>query len=198
MVGHSYPDLLYEWVLRHDGTEAEAESWRSRAQSVANRVYELTQWLNSLDSSGAESGEVDHSVPFVYHLGCHMRRLLRATTEAQSVMAPQGVELIEPEEADQCCGFGGTYSMAEPVVSTALADAKWKQVGCRAQESGAWGLVGTDMGCLLHLQGRASRQHNSFPVLYLSELLDLVDEGRLSPEVVNQYGGWQDGRNSSR
>ena len=198
MVIHSYPDLLYEWVLRHEGTEAEAQSWRVRAQSIADRVYELSQWLDKLDSSAPERAESSDRVPFVYHLGCHMRRLMHATTEATSLMGKTGVDLIEPEDADQCCGFGGTYSMAEPFVSTALADAKWDNIHARAQESEAWGLVGTDMGCLLHLQGRASRQRDSFPVLYLAELLDLVDEGQLTPDSVNQCGGWHNGRNSSR
>lgn len=192
MVVHSYPALVYDRVKHHGGSEAEAEAWKARAVTVGSRVYELSQWMARRGLSDPEGHE--EPTPMVYHLGCHMRRLLSATDEAHTVMASLGVRLDEPEDADQCCGFGGTYSMTEPHVSTALADAKWDQVHQKARETGSSALTGTDMGCLLHLQGRASRRHEDFPVLYLAEVMDLADTRSWTEDALPRHGRWPDAR----
>lgn len=187
MVVHTYPALIAADILREGADVAVAEAWKLRAEAVGRRVFELTQTLKDSEhpmSTVSESG----TVTMVYHLGCHMRRVLGATTEADIVMARAGVKLVEPEDEDQCCGFGGTYSLTEPRVSTALADAKWQHIYEAAERTGALGLMSADLGCLLHLQGRASRTGNIFPCRYLAEILDLQDEGRLTPDNIERRG----------
>ncbi len=173
MVVDTYPNLLYEDTLSRGGTSADAQQWKTRAETMARRICELSQWVCDHDSGINQRSEAD--VRVAYHLGCHMRRILKAGTEVQDMMVRRGVSLIEPENADQCCGFGGTYSMTEPAISAALADSKWEQV----HKTGCIALTGADMGCLLHLEGRASRLHDPSRVLYLAELLDMAETGQL-------------------
>lgn len=174
MVVHVYPELIKEDIMARGGDEEDATRWNTRAVAVGQRVLELSQWL--LQAESPSSSTRGDTPPLIYHLGCHMRRVLQATTEAQTVLARSGVAVHEPEDEDQCCGFGGTYSMTEPMVSTALADAKWQYIHAKAQEASAVGLTSADLGCLLHLEGRAVRQGNSFPCLYLAEVLDQRDQ----------------------
>lgn len=173
MVVDTYPNLLYEDTLRQGGTTAAAENWKARAARAAERVQEFSQWIDAHDTHTGETSEPPIRV--AYHLGCHMRRLLKADAEAPALMARHGVSLVEPEDADQCCGFGGTYSMTEPAVSTALADSKWETI----HKTAGVAVTGADMGCLLHLEGRASRRDDPSRVLYLAELLDLAETGQL-------------------
>ncbi len=182
MVIHTYPDLIKDDIIAQGGNAEDAAAWQQRAIRVGQRVFELSQWLLQSESPPSPETEdpAEDAPPLIYHLGCHMRRVLQATTEAQTVLARSGVPAQEPEDQDQCCGFGGTYSMTEPMVSTALADTKWKYIHEKADATSAIALTSADLGCLLHLQGRASRQGDPFPCLHLAEVVDLRDQGRLT------------------
>lgn len=167
MVRHLYPDLLA-------GTPDEPQ-----ARRVGERVVDLTQWLVGHPGNSVAAS----AMPVAVHTGCHMRRLLNARQAPLDVLSQAGARPAELADNDQCCGFGGTYAMAEPEVSTALADAKlarWRE----QRAEGAEALVGSDWGCLLHLAGRLSRQGEEAPVLHVAEWLDLADEGRLTPDAV--------------
>lgn len=192
---HEYPTLLSDEVLAEGGSPEEAKRWQARAQALVDRTWEWSQWLARQDGPLAGA---DPSLTAMHHIGCHMRRLLKATDEPEALLAHHGVTLVEPEDSDQCCGFGGTYSMTEPAVSTALADAKWQAVNQGAQEHQAAALTGSDLGCLLHLQGRLSRQGGTFPVLHLAELVDLAETGQLTREAIEREGRFTDDGTSTR
>lgn len=175
MVVHDYAQLVREDALAHGASEAESTAWEHRAQHTADRIWELTQWLiRQMDDSQSK----DKSTVMALHQGCHMRRVLKANTEPRAVLEHSGIDVMELEDADQCCGFGGTYSMTEWPVSTALADAK---IGAllKAQDAGATALTSADLGCLLHLEGRLSRLNKIFPVMHVAEVLD--SSGRTPP-----------------
>lgn len=198
MVVHEYPTLLYDEALAQGSSVDAANRWKQRAESLAARTFEWSQWLMS--QGGAESALAEHgeSLSVMHHMGCHMRRILHAASDPADRLEKAGVRLVEPNEADQCCGFGGTYSMTEPAVSTALADAKWDAVRRGAAAHDAPALTGADLGCLLHLQGRASRLGAPFPVLHLAELLDLAETGELTIEALQREGRFTDARATSR
>jgi L-lactate dehydrogenase complex protein LldE len=105
-----------------------------------------------------------------------MRRLLKANAEPEAALRQSGIQPMTVGDEDQCCGFGGTYSMTEWKVSTALADAKWDNIKKVVQEHAATCLTSADLGCLLHLEGRQSRLGETFPVLYLAEVIDQADQ----------------------
>lgn len=189
MVIHEYPSLIAEDVTFTGGSPEEAADWKKRAVQVGMRVLELSQWIMQ-QGTGEEPDDAKPVISsVVLHQGCHMRRLLKANQEPEAALRQSGLQPMTVEDDDQCCGFGGTYSMTEWKVSTALADAKWDNVKKVVQEHDAMCLTSADLGCLLHLDGRQSRLGETFPVLYLAEVIDQADQ---------RGKGGADGRNTSR
>ena len=87
-----------------------------------------------------------------YHDSCHMLRELGIRDEPRRALAAAGIAVAEMEGAERCCGFGGTFAVKLPEVSVAMADEKLDEV----IRSGAGRLVGCDVSCLMHLEGRAA------------------------------------------
>jgi L-lactate dehydrogenase complex protein LldE len=166
MVRDIYPELV--------GDDA-------RYPAVRAAVADLSEWLAA--HPGPSSPDARDPVPVAFHTGCHMRRMLALTEEPFQVLGQVGVQARELRDADQCCGFGGTYAMAEPEVSTAMADAKLERLQ-EAQTDGVRALVGSDWGCLLHMAGRLSRLGREAPVLHLADLVDLADSGPITDAVL--------------
>jgi len=79
-----------------------------------------------------------------------------------------GIELRPLERCEDCCGFGGTFSVKMSDLSSAMADEKVTHVAA----TGARYLVGTDMGCLMNIAGRMQRRSVPVEVLHLAQLLD--------------------------
>jgi L-lactate dehydrogenase complex protein LldE len=182
MVLHEYPRLLvWDAEHRHLG-EAARQRLEERHGSVAARLVELSQWLATRRAWLSEPSSRDR-LRVAFHHSCHMRRMLGVVQEPLLVLDAIGCETIPLADAEQCCGFGGTYAMTEPAVSTALADAKLEALA-GARGDGATALASCDWGCLLHLGGRLRRCDDDFPVLHLAELVDLADRGRLTPEAI--------------
>lgn len=182
MVIKEYPALLYHDALDRGDSPVEAERWRDRAQQVGSRVVEFTQWMDRIEAAPDPTAAL---FGVAYHNGCHMRRMLGVTRAPESVLQNQGLEVVPLEDADQCCGFGGTYSMTEWEVSTAIADQKLQAVD-RARKQGAQCLTSADYGCLAHLGGRLSRCQDFFSVVYIAELIDLADRGQLTVAAVQE------------
>ncbi|MCL5971421.1 MAG: (Fe-S)-binding protein [Firmicutes bacterium] len=177
MVIHEYPSLIAEDVLSTGGSKEEAADWKHRAEQVGLRAIELSQWITQQRPEGAAaSHDAKSATSVVLHQGCHMRRLLKANAEPEAALRQSGIQPLTVGDEDQCCGFGGTYSMTEWKVSTALADAKWDNIKKVVQEHAATCLTSADLGCLLHLEGRQSRLGETFPVLYLAEVIDQADQ----------------------
>jgi L-lactate dehydrogenase complex protein LldE len=95
-------------------------------------------------------------------LGDRPERLLRAVS---------GLTLVELPCADECCGFGGTFSVKNPDVSEAMGADKLEH----ARETGAEVLCAVDNSCLMHLGGMASRRGESMRVMHIAEILACVD-----------------------
>lgn len=185
MVIHTYPQLLYEDALAQGESEDVAEHWKQRAVQLGERLHEWSMWLNQHCPSEPATTP---KIPVAYHLGCHMRRLLPGAQDAAQMLGHYGIEALEPDDADQCCGFGGTYSVTEPVISTTLADDKLQHIDQLRESTGALCLTGADLGCLLHLKGRLIRQGSHFPACHVAELVDLADQKRLSVEQIQAAG----------
>jgi L-lactate dehydrogenase complex protein LldE len=207
MIKHEIPELLERDALQRKRSRATAAGWRRRAEVLADRVVELSDWLDRRDAPGvATSGapgeatgsgerapaEAITEVPgghaalkVAVHTNCHMRRLLGVTEPPLDVLRRAGAEPVVLADAEQCCGFGGSFAMLEPAISAALADAKLANLAT-ARDDGAACLASSDLGCLMHLGGRLTRTGDDFPVLHLAELVDLADLGRLTPAEVER------------
>jgi L-lactate dehydrogenase complex protein LldE len=163
MMTHHWPDLFA-------GTPDAAD-----AREVAGRVVELSQWLASQEArvragTGPVAPVATPGTPGVvaYHGSCHLVRDLGARDDACAVLAAAGIEVRVPERADLCCGFGGTFSVKLPGVSTAMADEK---LGTLAA-TGATTVTGCDLSCLAHLEARARAQGIELSFAHLAETVE--------------------------
>jgi L-lactate dehydrogenase complex protein LldE len=100
-----------------------------------------------------------------YHHGCHALRELGLREEAPALLAGGGAQVIPWEAAEECCGFGGLFSVKLPVVSAAMADRKLDTL----PEVDV--LTSADGGCLMQLSGRMERRGIRVPVVPLPTLL---------------------------
>ncbi len=143
------------------GTREEA-----RARDLAARTYELSEFL--VDVLGVDRLEGHLRARATYHDACHGLRELGLGRQGRALLAGiEGLELVEMARAEACCGFGGTFSVKLPEMATAMADDKLAQ----AAETGAELLVAGDVGCLMHLAGRASRTGLPLRPVHLAVLL---------------------------
>jgi L-lactate dehydrogenase complex protein LldE len=153
MMIHRFPELL------SSGPEAAA------AKRVANRVRELTQFLVGdlgIEVRSRASGTV------TVHKSCHGLRGLGIDAEIESLVdGVDGVERCELEGADECCGFGGLFSIELPEVSSAILQTKIDNI----ISSGADTVVGGDISCLMHIGGGLHRQGSKVDTRHVIELL---------------------------
>ncbi len=145
MIRVEYPHLL-----------ADEPAWHDRAQKLGAKTYELTEFLHQFapDFAGAAAAETAAAEPtptVTYHDSCHMCRLLNLKDEPREALTSAGVAIVEMEESDRCCGFGGLFSVRMPEVANAMSGEKLRQ----AAAAGAETLVTADPGCCMQLQGVA-------------------------------------------
>jgi L-lactate dehydrogenase complex protein LldE len=156
MVSHYYPFIFDELPEE-----------KERAEALGGRVRELSDFL--VNVLGVESFGARMEGRAVFHCGCHQRRELGVTEEPLRLLrGAEGLELLDWENEELCCGFGGTFSVKMPDVSTAMADEKIKAL----EESGADTLISCDSSCLMHLEGRLRRTGHDTRVLHLAQVLD--------------------------
>ncbi len=164
-------------VRRHyPGLFREAHPWRRRAEAVASRTYELTEFLvdvlNVKDLGARFSGRI------TYHDSCHLLRGLGVKEQPRSLLRHvTGADFVEMENADSCCGFGGTFSLKYPDISAAMVNAKVDHI----LSSGARTVVACDAGCLINMAGAMSRRGISVNALHIAQVLAGVDFQRTCP-----------------
>jgi len=156
MVRHHYPFLF------PDGS-----AWRVRAERMAGRVFELSEFL--VDVAGVTDLGGRLAARVTYHESCHLLRGLGVSEQPRKLLrAVRDLELVEMFNPDRCCGFGGAFSVKYPAISTAMVDDKVNNI----LASGAEVVVGCDMGCLLNIEGRLSRRGADVQVMHIAELLN--------------------------
>jgi L-lactate dehydrogenase complex protein LldE len=155
MVRVFYPELF------KDDSE-----WRKRAELLASRTYEFTEFL--VNVLGVEDVGAAYQGKVALHQSCHLLRELNVRTEPQRLLrAVKGIELVELERAEACCGFGGLFSIKYPHISGGILQDKIDSV----EKSGADIVVASDVGCLMHIAGGLSRQSAAARTMHIAELL---------------------------
>jgi len=139
---------------------------RGRAEALAGRTYELSEFLVKVlkveDVGARFEGRV------TYHYACHLRGLGMTDEAVRLVRNVKGAEFVPLERWDQCCGFGGSFSVRYPDASGAIVADK---VDCIAR-TGADAVVATDAGCLMNIAGAMRRRGVRVRAMHLAELLD--------------------------
>ena len=138
MIRVEYPHLLEE-----------SPEWYRRAQELASKTYELSQFL--FNQAKWSPKAVSNALNVTYHDSCHMCRLLHLKQEPRQLLKKTGCRVSEMTESDRCCGFGGLFSVRMPEVSNAMTAEKLRQ----AADTNADVLVTADPGCLTQMRGLA-------------------------------------------
>lgn len=139
---------------------------RVSAENIAGRTYEFTDFLTNV--LGIVDVGAKYKCKATYHDSCHALRELGINEQPRKLLEKvSGLELVEMNMHDACCGFGGTFSVKYPDVSTAMLEEKIKCI----RESGADTVISTDMGCLMNMGGYISRNSLHFDVKHIAEVL---------------------------
>jgi len=132
---------------------ADDPQWRARAEDLAARTLELTQYLANHLNLNDVSATLNATA--TYHDSCSSKREMGVSDEPRKLLATvDGLELKELADAETCCGFGGLFSIKFPDVSGAIADKKAEMI----EDTHAELLVGADLGCLMNLSGKLKRR----------------------------------------
>lgn len=155
MVRYNYPELF-----KND------QQWMKRAQSVSAKTFELTEYLVDIlkieDTGSTYHGKV------TYHASCSVLRGLGVYNQPLKLISNvKGIEFIEMKDSDRCCGFGGTFSIKYPEISTAILEDKIKNI----VSSGADTVVGCDISCLMNIQGMLTRKGLPVKVAHIAQIL---------------------------
>ncbi|GER22234.1 glycolate oxidase [Zafaria cholistanensis] len=152
----------------------------ARAAAVGAKTYELSQLLVDVlgvTDAGTQLGShFPHKV--TYHPSCHGMRLLRLGDRQQQLLRTvRGIELAPLAEVDQCCGFGGTFSVKNADVSSAMLADKTANI----ESTGASVCTGGDSSCLMHIGGGLSRQGSPVDALHFAEILASTEQDPATP-----------------
>ncbi|MDB5651039.1 MAG: Fe-S oxidoreductase [Hyphomicrobiales bacterium] len=161
MISRHYPELF----------EDEPQLAR-RARDFAGKTYELVSFLT--DVRGVTTVDAAYEGPVTYHDSCSGLRELGIHDQPRKLLASvRGLELVEMDEADVCCGFGGTFAVKYGEISDAIVSKKAAHVTA----SGAPLLLAGDLGCLMNMAGKLSRAGSAIQVRHVAEVLaGLTDE----------------------
>ncbi len=137
-----------------------------RAKALADKTYELSELLVDVLGLTDVGAYFPHRV--TYHPTCHSLRMLRVGDKPLTLLRNvAGIDLVELPNSDQCCGFGGTFALKNPEVSTAmLADKMTDVLSTRAEVCSAG-----DSSCLMHIGGGLSRLRTGVRTVHLAEIL---------------------------
>lgn len=138
-----------------------------RCRRLCERTYELTDFLVNVARLGAIPGNLNKTI--TYHDSCAGLRELSIKSQPRQLLAKvRGLKLVEMEEAETCCGFGGTFAVKFGEISTHIAERKCANIVA----SGADAVVLGDLGCMLNIEGRLRRRGDmKTKVLHVAEVL---------------------------
>ncbi len=162
-VRHQHPMLAAH--SRDEGLAAEVDK-------VVARTYDFTELLVDVLGVTDVGAYFPHRV--TYHPTCHSVRVAKVGDKPYQLLSKvKGIDLVPLPDADQCCGFGGTFSVKNPDVSVAMGGDKARHVA----STGAEYLVTGDNACLMHIGGLLHRQNAGIKTLHLAELLAHTESG---------------------
>ncbi|MFC4168177.1 (Fe-S)-binding protein [Teichococcus aestuarii] len=140
--------------------------YRARAEALAAKTHELVSFL--VDVRGLERVAARHAGVAAYHDACSGLRELGVKAQPRRLLAGvEGLTVKELAEPELCCGFGGTFCVKYPDISTRMVSDKVKDI----EATGADTLLAGDMGCLLNMAGRLHRQGSPVQVRHVAEVL---------------------------
>jgi len=155
MIRHNYDELF-----------SDDPSWLSRAKALAARTYEFTEYL--VDVLGITTWNAHWEGPLTYHPTCHLHRGLGIDRQPRALLSMvRGAEIRQLPEAEDCCGFGGIFSVEHPELSAEMLTRKIRNLEATKSPT----LVVCDAGCLMHIQGGLRRNMRPQKVVHIAQVL---------------------------
>ena len=155
MLAKHYPGLFEEGSKDH-----------ARALQLAQKTHELVAFLH--DVMKVEKLDARFSGTVTYHDSCSGLRELNIQHQPRALLAMiEGLELVEMDEAEICCGFGGMFCVRYPDISNDMVAKKCASIG----RSGADTVLAGDLGCLLNISGKLKRMNSAVKVRHIAEVL---------------------------
>jgi L-lactate dehydrogenase complex protein LldE len=160
-------------VARRSGDQGLADA----VDRVSPAVYELSEFL--VDVLGVEDVGAYFPHTVTYHPTCHSLRMLGVGDRPTRLLrAVRGLRLIDLPQAEECCGFGGTFAVKNADTSVAMGSDKARHV----RSTGAEVVVAGDNSCLMHIGGLLSRQRSGVRVMHLAEILASTESSPTAKE----------------
>ena len=155
MMAKHYPELF-----------ADDPNMAPRAQAFADKTHELVSFLTDVMFVSQVSAR--HEGAVTYHDSCSGLRELGIHSQPRKLLASvEGLTLVEMNENDVCCGFGGTFAVKYGEISNAIVTKKTENI----EAAGATMLLAGDLGCLMNMAGKLSRQGSKMEVRHVAEVL---------------------------
>ena len=146
-------------------------AWEPRAERLAARTFELVSFL--VDECGVDAVDARHEGTVTYHDSCSSLREMGVRAQPRRLLGTvDGLELAELEAPDVCCGFGGTFCVKYPDISGRMVADKARDIAA----TGADTVLAGDMGCLLNIAGRLSREGSAVKARHVAEVLAGMDD----------------------
>lgn len=173
---HQNP-MIARWALERGHKRADP-TLEERAAEVGARTYELAQLLTDVLGVTDAAAQLGSYLPgtITYHPSCHGMRLLRLGDRQRRLLRTVAeLTVVELPDEDQCCGFGGTFSVKNADVSTAMLADKVANI----RGTGAQACAGGDVSCLMNIGGGLSREGAPVQTVHLAEVLASTREDPL-------------------
>ena len=155
MIAHHFPALF-----------ADDPFYRGKAEALGAKTHELTSFLT--DVLGQKSVTARYDGVATYHDSCSGLRELGVKAQPRALLATvAGLAVKEMTEPEICCGFGGTFCVKYPDISTRMVGDKTKDIAA----TGADTLLAGDLGCLLNMAGKLKREGSAVKVRHVAEVL---------------------------
>jgi L-lactate dehydrogenase complex protein LldE len=141
-------------------------AWLKRAEALAAKTHELIAFL--VDVRGLTAVDANVKVRATYHDSCSGLREMKVKDQPRTLLkSVRGLELVEMEDNEVCCGFGGTFSLKYPDISNAMVQKKADAVAATEPQL----LLAGDLGCLMNMAGKLKRQGSTIEVRHVAEVL---------------------------
>jgi L-lactate dehydrogenase complex protein LldE len=155
MIKMHYPELF-----------AEGSADRKAADALSEKTYELVSFLVRVMKQEKVDARFEGTV--TYHDSCSGLRELGVKSEPRKLLRSiDGLDLVELEDAEVCCGFGGTFCVKYPEISNVMVAKKAKKIGATKADL----LLAGDLGCLMNMAGKLKREGSSLKVRHVAEIL---------------------------
>jgi L-lactate dehydrogenase complex protein LldE len=154
------------FIRNNYGKLFENNAFQSPAKKVSSQIFELSEFLVKIlgvtDLGASFNGKV------TFHDSCAGLRECNIKAEPRALLQQvEGLELIEMNDTETCCGFGGSFAVKYDTISVAMADQKIDN----AIATDAEYIISTDMSCLMHLDGRINHNGQQIKIIHLADIL---------------------------